>query len=167
MASSAAPSAWRGQARWASRGTRALRPAGPRRVRLCRCPVRGCRHPRSSSRLCRGRHGNSVIDLPLLNPRGRIEARGKICWSLNSFQVMAHVSGNKSMRRRRQTQRRKETFALLRHVLLVTFKCPDPSGPHFCLASWLSIHSSDGGGSGTWAAMVGRGQPGSSEVTTV
>ena len=53
--------------------------------------------------LCQGLHGNSIIDLPLFNPRGHIEAQCKICWGLNSFQAMAHVSGNKSMHRQRCT----------------------------------------------------------------
>lgn len=47
-----------------------------------------------------GSPSNSVIDLPLFSPRGHIEVQCKICWSLNSFQVMAHVSGNKSMCRK-------------------------------------------------------------------
>ena len=54
-------------------------------------------------RLCQGLHGNSIIDLPLFNPRGHIEAQCKICWGLNSFQAMAHVSGNKSMLRQHCT----------------------------------------------------------------
>ena len=53
--------------------------------------------------LCQGLHGNSIIDLPLFNPRGHIEAQCKICWGLNSFQAMAHVSGNKSMHRQHCT----------------------------------------------------------------
>lgn len=85
------------QARWGAQG---LHPSWCDHARLC-ClchhPAQGWWHKHSSSWLCQGHHSNRVIDLPLFNPRGHIEVRCKICWSLNSFQVMAHVSGNKSM----------------------------------------------------------------------
>lgn len=75
------------------------REVGPS-ARLCRlrtAPAPGA----PPQRLCQGRHGNGIMDLPLFGPRGRIEARCKICRSLNSFQVMARVSGSKLMRRQR------------------------------------------------------------------
>ena len=81
--------------------------------------------------LCQGLHGNSIIDLPLFNPRGHIEAQCKICWGLNSFQAMAHVSGNKSMHRQHCTERWKGTFSLHCCLLTVTFRSSGPRS-HFC-----------------------------------
>lgn len=80
--------AWRGAGKV---DAQALHPSGCDHARLCHHPVQARWHQHSSSWLCQGHHGNSVIDLPLFNPRGHIEVGCKICWNLYSFQVMARV----------------------------------------------------------------------------
>lgn len=105
LVSSEAPSTWhspvQGAAWWGAGkvGAQALHPCGVTMPDWSACATTLLR----ANGISTLHHGfarvtiATVIDLPLLNPRGHIEVQCKICWSLNSFQVMAHVSGNKSM----------------------------------------------------------------------